>query len=874
MDDETIIKNAIEFIKESSLFKSNNYNLLKPLMEKVLNDTITEEDINNFVDRLIPSNEKNDNKEESLKEVKQAEESVGNSFKKEKLRRIKSIKDIRCVENVGLIDKIESIKLNNKINFFYGLNASGKSSLYKAICNVLGYEKETLVNINEDVNISIPKCCLEVEDLEGNACEICWQNGATKPKLNVRIFDSDISLSLVKDDQDNTFSLAHLKQEYFQLLSEFLENLGVRLHERKNNLTLKFNLQKENLQSKLPFLFEEVEEIKEENIKDVKISEEERDNLINLQKEYEDLQKINFDDKIKILNNFIAQIEEILKVFGEKVEKEKELVWEYLFTYEYLEKINNSIADYIACKKLLDNERTIQLKDYIPENWLKSDTWKRFIDSSFDFVRDLSKAQQKEYLEKKCPYCHQALLDRAKKIIESYKILQGETKQKMTHVDLKLSGYLDKIKKVLLDLKELPKKEKKIVEEIKEFPIKKTYNIDLVIDIFIRLKDALIIKNKLGYSQLDIDKIKALFDYYLSIYGGGLEKNKIYEENNKNKEKNINRLETKLQPLKHKNEIVNNKEGLLKYIKLSESLKKIENIAELIISAKTFVSRLNTDFSKEAFIKGFQEYLDKEYENLNFTKPIKYQLSTKTAYGENKRVYRIGDRKIREIYCEGEQKQHALADFFAQIEIENFKGVFIFDDPVTSLDEFNMEYLAERIISLVSKKNSQTIIFTHNLVFLNYLLELTGEEKVKHLTRESNAIFLDPDSKLGTEHDLKIKIKNINARIESIRQKDKSGIPIDEFEIRNIYDSLSGYLESFVEVKIFNSVISRYRPNIRIKSLNKVKWNNDIIEEVIQLYNKTSRKGSRHDQPIGIQTPTLAGLLTDKKNIDNLVLKI
>jgi len=843
-------------------------------MKKVLDDTITEEDIKKFVDFLIPSDEKSVNKKENLKEIKQAEESVENSAQKEELRKIKSIKEIRCVENVGLIDKIESIKLNSEINFFYGLNASGKSSLYKAICNVLGYKKEILANINEDSNVNIPKCYLEVEDLEGNTCEIGWQNGVTKPKLNVRIFDSDISLSLVKDDQDNTFSLAHLKQEYFQLLSVFLENLGVRLNEKKNNLTLKFNLQKENLQSKLPFLFKEGEEIKEENVKDVRITKKERDNLKKIQKENEELQKINFGDKIIILNNFIAQIEEILKIFGERVEKEKEFVWEYLFTHEYLEKINNSIADYIACKKLLDNERTIQLKDYIPENWLKSDTWKRFIDSSFDFVRDLSETQQKEYLEKKCPYCHQVLLDRAKKIIESYKILQGETKQKMTHIDLKLSNYLDKIKKVLLDLKELPKKEKKIVEEIKEFSIKKTYNIDLAMDIFTRLKEALISKNKLSYSQVDIDKIKALFDYYLSIYDGGLEKNKIYEKKNRNKENNINELETKLQPLKHKNEIVNNKEGLLKYIKLSESLKKIESIAGLIIEAKTFVSRLNTDFSKEAFIKGFQKYLDKEYENLNFIKPVKYQLSTKTTYGENKRVYRIGDRKIREIYCEGEQKQHALADFFAQTEIENFKGVFIFDDPVTSLDECNMEYLAERIFRLASKRNSQTIIFTHNLVFLNYLLELTGEEKVKHFIRESNAIFLDPDAQLGTEHDLKIKKKNINERIDLIEQKDKSGIPIDEFEIRNIYDSLSGYLESFVELKIFKSVISRYRPNIRIKSLNKVKWNNDIIEEVIQLYNKTSRKGSRHYQPIGIQTPTLAGLLTDKKDIDNLVFKI
>ncbi len=61
---------------------------------------------------------------------------------------IQKIKEIKNIENVGLIDKFESIKLNPQINIFYGLNASGKSSLYKAICNALGYQKTVVSNKN------------------------------------------------------------------------------------------------------------------------------------------------------------------------------------------------------------------------------------------------------------------------------------------------------------------------------------------------------------------------------------------------------------------------------------------------------------------------------------------------------------------------------------------------------------------------------------------------------------------------------------------------------------------------------------------------------------------------------------------------------
>ena len=874
MGRQSKIKTAIEFIKESKLFESPKYNLLEPFLEKVLDDTISEEDIKKFVDSVVPLDEKNGDKEEDLTEGKQIGEYVEDSIQKEELRRIKSIKEIKYIENVGLIERLEAIKLDRGINIFYGLNASGKSSLYKAVCNALGYEKETLANINEDVNLNIPKCCLEVEDWEGKTCEIEWQNGETKPKLNVGIFDLDISLSLVKDDQDNTFSLAHLKQEYFQLLSEFLEKLEERLKERKSNFTLKFDLLKGNLQPKLPFLFEEGRELKEENIKDVEISEEERNNLKKLQKEYEDIQKTNFDDKITILTNIITQIEEILKILGEKVEVKNRFVWEYPLTAEYFEKINNLIKEYIACRQILEKEQTIQFKDNIPENWLTTEAWKKFIESSFDFIKSLSEEEQKEYSKKRCPYCLQELSNAAKKLIEDYKILQGETKQKMNDIDSKINGYLDTIKKVIVDLNDFSKKEKTITEKIKEFSVEKAYDRNVIIAFFSRLKDALPNKNELEYSQEDIEKIKAFFGYYLDSYNRILEKKKEYEEKNKNKEENIKEIEIALHPLKRKKEIIENKEDLLRYIGLSNVFKNIESILKLIKSAKTYVSRLNTDFSKEALIKEFQKYLDKEYENLNFSKPAKYQLSPKTTHGENKRVYKIGDRKIREIFSEGEQKQHALADFFAQSEIEDFKGVFIFDDPVTSLDECNMEYLAERIFRLTSEENNQIIIFTHNLVFLNYLLELTGEEKVKHFIRTSKAIFLDPNAKLGTEHDLKVKKDEITRRITLVGEKEEKGTKIDEYEIRNIYDLLSGYLESFVEVEIFKSVISRYRPNIRINSLNKVKWNNDIINEVIRWFNKTSRKGSRHSQPIGIQPPILDALLKDKEDIDDLVSKI
>jgi len=876
MNRESKIKTAINFLKESNLFEVDKYDLFKPLMGKVLDDTISKKDIEKFVDSIVPLSEESDRKVEHLERRKRIEKCTEGSIPREDLR-VKLIKEIKSVENAGLIEKIEKIKLDPKFNIFYGPNASGKSSFYKAICNTLGYGKEILANKNEDRNSSIPKCCLEVEDRKGETREIEWKNGETKPKLNVKIFDMDISLSLVKDDQDNTFSLAHLKQEYFQLLSEFFDDLEVQLDDRKNIFLSKVDLLHQNLQEKVPFLFEDVEDLKEKNIKDITISEEEKNTLKSLIDEYEELQEVNFDDKIKILSNLNSRIEEILGIFGEKVdekvEMENEHVWKYISTHEYFEKTNNLIRDYLTYKKILEENQIIQLKNFIPESWLRNNAWRNFIDRSFDFIKSLSENEKRKYLEEKCPYCLQELSEKAKSLIEGYKILQGELKEKISRADEVLNDYLDEISKTIESLEGISEKEKTIDEGIKDFlePSKKTYDKNFIINLFVELKNAILNKNELKYSEEDIKRIEDFFNYYLSIYNKVSQKKVKYEEKNKNKEENLKKLNAKIEPIKRKNVIVKHKEELLKYVRIHNTLEKIDDILNLSVDAKTYVSRLATEFSKKVFIEEFQEYLDKEYESLNFAKPPKYQLSTRTTYGENKRVYRIGDKRIKEIFSEGEQKQHALADFFAQSEIENYKGVFIFDDPVTSLDECNMEYLSERILRLVQERDNQIILFTHNLVFLNYLLELTGEEKVKHFTRTSTAIFLDPDAKLGTERDLSVKLKEIKARVRLLEDQERRGSQINEYEIRNIYDLLSGYLESFVEVKILKSVISRYRPNIRMKTLNKINWENDVISDIIRLFNKTSRKGTRHSQPIGIQTPTFAELIKDKEDIDNLV---
>jgi len=69
-----------------------------------------------------------------------------------------------------------------------------------------------------------------------------------------------------------------------------------------------------------------------------------------------------------------------------------------------------------------------------------------------------------------------------------------------------------------------------------------------------------------------------------------------------------------------------------------------------------------------------------------------------------------------------------------------------------------------------------------------------------------------------------------------------------------------------VEKVYFKNVISRYRPNIRMHSLGDLKdLDTSVIDNVLKLYERTSRRGSRHSQPSEVRKPKYEELVNDVK---------
>ena len=81
-----------------------------------------------------------------------------------------------------------------------------------------------------------------------------------------------------------------------------------------------------------------------------------------------------------------------------------------------------------------------------------------------------------------------------------------------------------------------------------------------------------------------------------------------------------------------------------------------------------------------------------------------------------------------QVLSEGEQTAAALADFLTEIELNGACAGVVFDDPVTSMDHVRKESIAQRLVDEASRR--QVIVFTHDILFTNYLATAAEEKGV------------------------------------------------------------------------------------------------------------------------------------------------
>lgn len=89
-------------------------------------------------------------------------------------------------------------------------------------------------------------------------------------------------------------------------------------------------------------------------------------------------------------------------------------------------------------------------------------------------------------------------------------------------------------------------------------------------------------------------------------------------------------------------------------------------------------------------------------------------------------------QRIESVLSEGEQRIHALALFFAELETCD-QQVIVFDDPISSFDYNYIANYCNRLRDLIqAHPNRQIIVLTHNWEFFVQIQTALNASRLNH----------------------------------------------------------------------------------------------------------------------------------------------
>lgn len=183
------------------------------------------------------------------------------------------------------------------------------------------------------------------------------------------------------------------------------------------------------------------------------------------------------------------------------------------------------------------------------------------------------------------------------------------------------------------------------------------------------------------------------------------------------------------------------------------------------------------------------------------------------------------------VLSEGEQTAAALADFLTEIELNGACAGIVFDDPVTSMDHVRKESIAQRLVDEATRR--QVIVFTHDILFTNYLATAAEEKTVAFAGRtiwrdDANTpgaidwLAFPHEHYEGAAHDRAKKHFDLARTLAGDPQRDA---------LEKACGSLRTAYEDFIQKKLFNNVVRRWRENISF-TLDKVFFDEGIAARV------------------------------------------
>lgn len=297
-----------------------------------------------------------------------------------------------------------------------------------------------------------------------------------------------------------------------------------------------------------------------------------------------------------------------------------------------------------------------------------------------------------------------------------------------------------------------------------------------------------------------------------------------------------------------------------------ERLKQVHRLQEWRRQTNTQgISRKATDLSQTLVTEAYINRFNTELTALG-ARNLKVELVlNRTDRGRAKHIIRLRDAEtpeadIGEILSEGERRIISLAAFLADVTGRLATAPFIFDDPISSLDQTWEERTIDRLIALSA--NRQVIVFTHRLSLLGLVTDKTDAEDLTaiNIRRE--------DWGTGQPGELPLYGKNPESALNSLKNsrvgQARNVLRSEGHDAyyplaKAICSDLRVTLERLIENTLLSDVIQRHRRSL--KTLNKIQRlalinANDctFIEAMMTKYSRFEHSQTA-EAPVQLPTP-------------------
>jgi energy-coupling factor transporter ATP-binding protein EcfA2 len=310
-----------------------------------------------------------------------------------------------------------------------------------------------------------------------------------------------------------------------------------------------------------------------------------------------------------------------------------------------------------------------------------------------------------------------------------------------------------------------------------------------------------------------------------------VEQKTLNELKNDDKRKALEARLTELQCMKWLSE---NKQSVVHEVQRRKKLKEIDAALGL-----TKTNTLTTKANELSELEVTKDYQGRFLSELSLLGGKKIPISTssrKQGKGKVSIGLSIESSKAatdaKHVLSEGESRVVALAAFLADIAGSGEPTPFIFDDPISSLDQAYEEAVVNRLVEL--SKTRQVIMFTHRLSMIALLEEAVGKlEKQAEAAKEAPSVKLTVHTlhKLGSSSGIVEKsiVKNANPQKAANALRDQEMAKLRKFlEARDVaaYEVQAKYIcstfrtlvENSVEKVLVNGVVARFRRSVETKN--------------------------------------------------------